>query len=168
MVSVHGLSLALNPKKLRPANCHSYLSFNEAFINPGMLQACFCPSICLAYPLKILALQHCPARQSHYHLDSRPVLYFKTMELIHTAPSRALLDLCTITRMPTGRRVKMRRPLGFANTVNSTSSYETNRRLKRSGYKPTVTYPSRCLPHEASSSIRRTSKKATQYTLKRT
>src|SRR5277367_1241035 len=48
----------------------------------------FCPSICLARPLEMLALQHCPAAHSHY-LDSRHVLYFKTMELIHTAPARA-------------------------------------------------------------------------------
>jgi hypothetical protein len=44
------------------------------------------------------------------------------MELIHAAPIRALLDPRTITRMPAGRRVKVKRPLGFANAVNSTGS----------------------------------------------
>jgi hypothetical protein len=71
---------------------------------------------------KCLALQHYPAAHSHYHLDSHPALYFKTMESTYMAPTQVLLDLCTITWMPAGRRVKMRRPLDFANAINSTSS----------------------------------------------
>jgi hypothetical protein len=31
----------------------------------------------LACSLEMLALQHCPAAHSHYHLDSRPVPYFQ-------------------------------------------------------------------------------------------